>query len=245
MPPLVLYYPPPQPTLPTAAAMSAEGAAGTEPPEIVSEGPRRGKARRGRSAGAGRGIWCGVLTVCLLAGIIALVLYFVYRPSKPQFTVLGAGLYELNVSSSPAAATAVSTRMQFTVSVHNPSVRSSAFLDRLAAYVAFNDEAITLPSPLPPLYLGRDGTAPVSPVLGGGGVSVPVSPAVVSGLQAGETYGAVGLRLMVAGRVKYKAGPFHSPWRRVYVRCELVMGLNKGVYGRATLLGTPDCSVDI
>ncbi|CAA6663278.1 unnamed protein product [Spirodela intermedia] len=185
--------------------MSTEGTAGTEPPEIISEGPRREKARRGNSAGAAR----------------------------PQFTVLGAGLYELNTSSSSAGPTAVSASIQFTVSIHNPSARSSASFDRLAAYVDFNGEAITQPSPLPPLYLSRDGTGAVSPVLGGGGVS------------AGEKYGAVGLRLVVAGRVKYKAGPFHSPWRRVNARCELVMGLNKGVYGPATLLGTPDCSVDI
>ncbi|CAA7399728.1 unnamed protein product [Spirodela intermedia] len=225
--------------------MSTEGTAGTEPPEIISEGPRREKARRGNLAGAARAIWCGVLAVVLLAGIVALVLYLVYRPSKPQFTVLGAGLYELNTSSSSAGPTAVSASIQFTVSIHNPSARSSASFDRLAAYVDFNGEAITQPSPLPPLYLSRDGTGAVSPVLGGGGVSVSVSPAVVNGLQAGEKYGAVGLRLVVAGRVKYKAGPFHSPWRRVNARCELVMGLNKGVYGPATLLGTPGCSVDI
>lgn len=190
--------------------------------------------------GAARACCCGLLAFLFLAGLTALILYLVYRPSKPRFTVIGAAIYELNATSQQVP-TAISTSMQFTVVIRNPNERSSVFYDRLAAYAVYRNQPITPPAPLPPLYQDEDSTVAMSPVLGG--AFVPVSAEVAGGLVTDQAYGAVGLRLVVMGRVKYKAGPFRSAWTRMFVRCDLLVGLKKGMYGQVPLLGSADCSV--
>ncbi|MQM22660.1 hypothetical protein Taro_055716 [Colocasia esculenta] len=190
-------------------------------------------------SGASRACCCGLLAFVFLAGLTALILYLVYRPSKPRFTVIGAAVYELNATSQ--VPTAISTSMQFTVAIRNPNERSSLILDRLTAYAVYRDQPITPPAPLPPLYQDEDSTVAVSPVLGG--PFVPVSPEVAGGLVTDQAYGALGLRLVVMGRIKYKAGPFRSAWTRIFVRCDLLVGLKKGTYGQVPILGATQCSV--
>lgn len=212
--------------------MAEEGAAD------VKKSPGR---RYGPAPSGARAFCCALLILLVLAGITALVLYLVYRPSEPRFTVVGAGVYELNVTS-PVAATAVSAGMQFTLAVHNPSGRSAVVYDRLASYVVYRGQAITPTSQLPPLYQEKDSTVMVSTVLGGG--PVPVSEEVAAGLAVDRAYGLVPVRLVVLGKIKYKAGPFRSPWYSLYVKCDLLVGVKKARYGQVPLLGATDCSVD-
>lgn len=186
-------------------------------------------------------ICCFLLVLIFIAGITALVLYFVYRPSKPRFTVASAAIYDINVTTPSASA--ISTRMQFTLIGRNPSGRASAVVDRLAAYVSYMNQPITPPTPIPPLYLDHDSTVAVSPVIGGD--AVPVSTDVSGGLASDLGYGVVGLRVVLMGRIKYKSGPFQSPWYSMFVACDLLLGAKKGASGPVALLGNPACHVDV
>ncbi|MQL85121.1 hypothetical protein Taro_017634 [Colocasia esculenta] len=226
-------------TLPSHAQMSKGGR-----PTVGGKAKGGGMFQRYRpaSGGAARPVCYGLLAFLLLASVIALILYLVYRPSSPRFTVVGAAVYELKVNSSAAAATTVSTSMQFTLRVRNTNERSAVLYDRLSAYVVYRDQAITPATPLPPLYQEEDSTVAVSPVLGGG--PVPASAEVVGGLASDQAYGVARMRLVMTGRVKYKAGPFRSAWYGLYVRCDLLMGLKKEMYGQVPLLGTLLCAVD-
>ncbi|CAN6565927.1 unnamed protein product [Malus baccata var. baccata] len=83
---------------------------------------------------------CTCLSIfLLLAGVTALTLWLVYRPHKPQFTIVGAAVYSLNVTSPPL----ISTTMQFTLVTRNPNRRVSIYYDRLSAFVAYKNQAIT------------------------------------------------------------------------------------------------------
>ncbi|KAJ6822232.1 NDR1/HIN1-like protein 1 [Iris pallida] len=200
--------------------------------------------RYGPSSATGRLLCYAMATILVLCGIIALVLYLVYRPSKPHFSVLGAAVYQLSNASSASPATAVTTSMQFTIALRNPNERASIHYDRLSAYISYRDQAITPPVPLPPLFQEKDSNLAVSPVLGG--EAVPVSTEVAAGLMTDEAYGVVGMRLVMLGRLRYKSGPFRSEWYGMYVRCDMLVGLKKGVSGQVPLLGgTPDCDADI
>ena len=66
--------------------------------------------------------------------------------------VAGAG-------TGQAPATALAASFQFTLVLGNPSGRSAARYDRLAAYVAYRGEAVTAPTPMPPL--AQDAHAPI------------------------------------------------------------------------------------
>uniref|UniRef100_A0A1D1Z9U9 Putative syntaxin-24 n=1 Tax=Anthurium amnicola TaxID=1678845 RepID=A0A1D1Z9U9_9ARAE len=214
--------------------MAEEGSSGSEQKKATKRFHRPAPS-------AASAFCCGLLVLIVLAGITALVLYLVYRPSKPRFTVIGVAVYDLNVTSPDTPA--VSTTMQFTLAIRNPSGRSSILYDRLVSYVMYRGQAITPTVPLPPLFQEKDSTVAVSPVLGGG-VLVPVSAEVARGLSADQGYGLVPVRLVVLGRLKYKAGPFRSAWDGFFVRCDLLVGVKKGSQGQVPLLGAADCSVN-
>ncbi|CAA7391538.1 unnamed protein product [Spirodela intermedia] len=207
----------------------------------ATEGKTAGLRRAAVGGTAARAFCCGLLGLLLLAGITALVLYLVYRPAKPRLTVVGAAVYELNATAPAGAAAVVSTRMQFTVAIRNPNQRSSVLYDRLAAYVAFREQPITPAAPLPPMYQEEDSTVAVSPLLGG--ALVAVAPEVAGGLQTEQAYGALGLRLVLMGRIKYKVGPLYSVWASMFARCDILVSLRSGAYGQVPLLGVADCSV--
>ena len=180
-----------------------------------------------------------IFILLLLAGITALVVWLVYRPQEPQFTVMGVAIYDLNTTSPPL----ISTNMQFTIVTRNPNKRVSIYYDRLSAFVSYRNQAITPPAMLPSLYHRKHSTVALSPVLGG--EAVPVSLEVANGLVMDEAYGVMGLRLVLLGRLKWKAGAFWSMHYGVYVKCDVLVGLKKGVVGQVPMLGSPLCNVDI
>ena len=83
----------------------------------------------------------------------------------------------------------------------------------------------------------------MSPVLVGAGV--PVSVEVSDGLVMDEAYGVMALRVVLLGRLRWKAGGIKTGRYGVYVKCDIVVGLKKGFVGQVPLLGSPQCKVDI
>lgn len=187
---------------------------------------------------------CTCLTVLLLLlGATALTLWLVYRPHKPQFTVAAAAIYSLNVTSPPSQ---ISTTMQFTIVTRNPNRRVSIRYDRLRAFVAYRNQAITPQVTLPPLVHRRHSSVAVSPVLGG--AAVPVSVEVVNGLVMDQAYGVVRLRVVVVGRLRWKVKGMgiKTGHYGIYVKCDVLVGLKKGFVGQVPLLDSPAaCKVDI
>ncbi|KAI4328986.1 hypothetical protein L6164_021295 [Bauhinia variegata] len=185
--------------------------------------------------------FCACLTIfLLLAGITLLVLWLVYRPYKPSFTVVSAAIYDLNATAPPL----MSITMQFNVLVRNPNRRVSIYYDKLSAFVSYRNQAITEQLLLPPLYLQKHSTVAMSPVVGCS--PVPVSMEVLNGLVMDQTYGVMGLKLILQGRLRWKAGAIKTAHYGIYVKCDLLMGLKKGFVGQVPLLGAPArCNVDI
>ncbi|KAJ0932557.1 putative Late embryogenesis abundant protein [Helianthus annuus] len=180
-----------------------------------------------------RGIICATFVVILiLVGITALILWLLYRPHNPRFTVVGAAVYGLNTSSPP-----VITAIQLTFITRNPNNRVSIYYDHLLAFVYYQTQPITPPLILPPLHHETDSTVAVSPVW-------PVSPVVFNGLVTDEV-GAVSLRLVLTGRLRWKAGGIKTGRKGVYVGCDVLVGLKTGVLGLVPLVGPSVCKVDI
>jgi hypothetical protein len=199
-----------------------------------------------------------VLVILLLAGITALVLYLVYRPTSPAFAVNSIAVYSIsNVaaasSATPGAPSAVAASFQCSLVIRNPSGRASARYDKLTAYVVYRGEAITAPAQLPPLAQDPDSAVVVAPVIGGGAGAppVPVSHDTAAALANDVSYGVVSLRVVLLGRVRFVSGPFRRGWRSMYARCDLLVGVRKGPgvgaagVPEAPLLGNPSCDVEI
>ncbi|XP_010688908.3 NDR1/HIN1-like protein 1 [Beta vulgaris subsp. vulgaris] len=187
---------------------------------------------------------CAVISILLLLlGLTALILWLLYRPSKPHFIAISAAVYSLNATLPPPF---VSASVQITVVTRNPSKRTALYYDRLVASVHYQNHPITPPVSLPPLKHLKRSAVMMSPAIGGAPVVAP--PEVVEGLVADEAYGVVGLSWVLVGRVKYRAGWFRSGHSRVYVRCDIMVGFKSGggnPSGQVPLLGNPPCFVDI
>lgn len=211
----------------------------------------------GGGGGGGRALCFALLVLLLAAGITLLVLYVVYRPSHPNLAVTSAAVLALyNATANTAGgATALAASFQFTLVLRNPSARSAARYDRLAAYAAYRGEPLTPATPMPPLAQDAGTAVEVAPVLGGGVAAppVPVSPDAAAALAADVAYGVLALRVVVLGRVRFVSGPFHRGWHSMYARCDLLLGVRKAVGNngagggpqQAPLLGDPACNVDM
>lgn len=53
-----------------------------------------------------------------------------------------------------------------------------------------------------------------------------------------EGYGLVQLRLVLQGRIKYKAGAIKTTHYDLYVTCDMLLGLKKGIVGQVPLLNS-------
>ncbi|KAK6285871.1 hypothetical protein POUND7_012050 [Theobroma cacao] len=201
--------------------------------------PPKSNPSRYSQGGAARFCCLCIFIFLLLAGATALTVWLVYRPHKPRFTVVSAAIYELNATSQPF----ISTSMQFTIVTRNPNRRVSIFYEKLQAYVSYRNQQITPPVDLPPLYHETKSTVALSPVLGS--ETVPASAEVVNGLMLDEAYGVVALRVVLLGKLRWKAGAIRTLKYGVYVKCDVWVGLKKGVVGQVPLLGAPPCKVDI
>lgn len=74
---------------------------------------------------------------------------------------------------------------------------------------------------------------------------MPVSVEVTNGLLMDEAYGVVALRLVLLGKLRWKAGAITTAHYGFYVRCDMLVGFKKAFVGQVPLLGSPACHVDI
>ncbi|KAE8657759.1 Response regulator, putative isoform 1 [Hibiscus syriacus] len=212
-----------------------------DPPPNMGEGkpPKPNPPTPVRGGAARRSFCLCVFIFLLLAGAAVLTVWFIYHPRKPRFIIVGAAVYELNATSQPF----ISTSMQFTIVMRNPNKRVSIFYNNLQAYVSYRNQQITPTIDLPPLHHKTKSTVSLSPVLGSG--MVLASGEVVNGLMIDETYGVVALKVVLLGKLRWKAGAIRTLKYGFYVRCDVWVGLKKGFVGPVPLLGAPPCKVDI
>nr|GMD36413.1 NDR1/HIN1-like protein 12 [Ipomoea batatas] len=191
--------------------------------------------KKHKYGGAGRALCAFLLIFLILAAITLLILWLIYRPTKPKFTLVSLAIYQLNLTPPPF----LSATIQFTLLTRNSHPRLSYHYDHLSAFVSYKNEAITPAVSLPPLSHGAKSTVAISPVLDRG--PVPVSVSVLNGLVMDEAYGMVALRLVLKGKLRYKGGAIKSRRYSVYVECDVLVGFNTE-FGAAQLSLLPSSS---
>ncbi|KAF3323872.1 protein YLS9-like protein [Carex littledalei] len=211
-------------------------------PKPYHPDPKPSRPYRPAKTSSGIGRLCiALVAFFVLLGIVALILYLVYRPTHARFSVTSFAILSLSNSSSPF--TCVSTSAQVTILIRNPNKHSSINYDCLSVFLSYRNQAITYSTQLPALTQKPRSSLALSPVVGGG-AAIPVSYDVMEGLMTDETYGLIGLRLVVQGRIKFQSGPFYGRWVPLYVRCDMLIGARKEFMGQVPVLGNPNCYVD-
>ncbi|XAR62913.1 hypothetical protein NMG60_11022651 [Bertholletia excelsa] len=185
---------------------------------------------------------CGCIFIfLLLAGVTTLTVWLVYRPQKPRYEVVGVAVFNLNNTSPPL----LSVTLQFSIVTRNPNKRVSIFYDHLSAFVTYHNQMITQPVSLPPFFHEKYSTVELSPILGGSGAVVPVSPDVSYGLGMDVAYGVVGLSVVLLGKLRWKAGAITTARYGLYVKCDVMLRLTKGSAGEVPFVESPVCKVDV
>ncbi|CAD6258138.1 unnamed protein product [Miscanthus lutarioriparius] len=158
-----------------------------------------------------------LLTLALLAGVIALVIYLVLRPTHPSFYLQDASLRQLDLTNGTAPL--LSTTAQVTLASRNPNARVGVYYDRLDVSASYKYQQVTLNSRLQPpgVYQGHGDVDVWSPVLAGPGV--PFAPFLADALNKDIAAGYLILQVRIDGRVRWKVGSWVSGHYHIFVTC--------------------------
>ncbi|GAV73261.1 LEA_2 domain-containing protein [Cephalotus follicularis] len=151
--------------------------------------------------------------------LLALVflLWLILHPSKPQFSLEEADIYQLSLSAPHL----LNSSVQLTLLSKNPNKKVGIYYDQIQVYAAYKGQQITVDTSLPPYYQGHEDTNLLTASLVGTGL--PVAPSF--GYQVGrdQAVGKLVLNLKVNGRLRWKIGTWVSGPYRFNVNCVAVM----------------------
>lgn len=155
--------------------------------------------------------------VLFAIALVTLMVYLIYRPEHPQFSVSNASIYGLNTTTPPLLA----STFQFTILLRNPKKRVSIHHERLSAYFMYRNQPIT---PLPPLHQMTRSLVSATPVLSAAGSdAVAMTAEALNGLAADEASGVLGLRVVVVGRMRWKAGAIKRSMKWMTATCDVMV----------------------
>ncbi|XP_031496678.1 NDR1/HIN1-like protein 26 [Nymphaea colorata] len=153
--------------------------------------------------------------------MIVLLIWYAVHPSKPQFSLQDAVIYQMNLSSEHLLTSA----MQVTLVSKNPNQRIGIYYDKLGAYASYKGQQITMQSFFPPFYQGHEDVNVLSSWLAGN--LVPVSPSFAYDMGTDQPAGGFLLNVKLAGRVRWKVATWTSGHYNLEVKCEAFMAYTK------------------
>ncbi|KAK4286316.1 hypothetical protein QN277_002886 [Acacia crassicarpa] len=186
-----------------------------------------------------RRILFSILALASLVLFVIILILIILRPAKPRFTLRDASLYTFNLSSSgELLSPTLNLTMQITLSAHNPNDQIGVFYRSLDVYVSYRGQQVSLTVALPPSYQDHHDITVWSPYLYG--IAVPVPPYDVDALREDQNTGAVMLKVVVEGSVKWKVASWVSGTYHMHVNCPAYIRLAGG-----RIDGIQSCGVDV
>ncbi|OMO95076.1 Late embryogenesis abundant protein, LEA-14 [Corchorus capsularis] len=158
---------------------------------------------------------CSAVFTSVLAFIF--LIWVILHPSKPQFSLKEADIYQLNLSGPHL----LNSSIQLTLLSKNPNKRVGIYYDELQAYASYKGQQITVDTSLPPFYQGHEESNLLTASLEGTGL--PVAPSFGYEVGRDQTTGRIILNLKVNGKLRWKVGTWVSGKYRFNVNCISVM----------------------
>lgn len=165
---------------------------------------------------AGSALFTTILSIILLVWLIL-------HPTKPEFSLKEADIYQLNLSNAHL----LNSSIQLTVFSKNPNQKVGIYYDELQVYASYKGQQITLYTSLPPFYQGHGDSNLLSASLVGTGL--PVAPSFGYEVGRDQTAGRLVLNLKVNGRLRWKVGTWVSGRYRLNVNCVAVLAFGPSV----------------
>ncbi|XP_072985925.1 NDR1/HIN1-like protein 26 [Typha latifolia] len=177
-----------------------------------------------------------------LLSILSLVFFvwLILHPSKPQFYVKDASVFELSL----APARLLNTTIQTTFVAKNPNSRVGIYYDEIRTYAAYKGQQITVDVELPGFYQGHQDTNFLSTSLYGAGM--PVSSSFGYEVNRDQVAGKLILALKLDGQLRWKVGTWVSSKYRFDVNCiAVVVIVPGGVAGPLSSVQGSECSTTV
>ncbi|KAJ8766832.1 hypothetical protein K2173_008386 [Erythroxylum novogranatense] len=158
-----------------------------------------------------------VALLFFFAIITAAILYLVFQPKSPNYSVQSLSIKGFNLSSTEP----ISPEFNFTIRADNPNKRIGIYY-LMGSYgdVYYNDVMVASGS-LPSLYQGKRNVTAFSAALSGS--SIKLTSAVRKTMTEEERKGTVAFRLYVRAPVKMKVGAVKTWVITVKVNCEVTV----------------------
>ncbi|CAA3023429.1 NDR1/HIN1-like protein 26 [Olea europaea var. sylvestris] len=157
-----------------------------------------------------------LLTILSLIFLVWITLH----PTKPQFSLKDANIYQLNLSSSNL----INSTIRLTLSSNNPNKKVGIYYDVLQVYASYKGQIITREALLPPFYQGNEETNLLSASLVGN--QLPVTSSFGYEVKREQRIGKFVLTLKVIGRLRWKVGTWVSGRYRFNVNCVAILPFN-------------------
>ncbi|CAK9139045.1 unnamed protein product [Ilex paraguariensis] len=154
-----------------------------------------------------------------LLSILSLIflIWLILHPTKPEFSLQEADVYQLNLSGSHL----LNSSIQITLLSKNPNKNVGVYYDELQVYASYKGQQITIDTTIPPFYQGHEESNLLTAALVGTGI--PVAPSFDYEVGRDQTAGKLVFSLKANGRLRWKVGTWVSGRFRFNVNCVAIM----------------------
>nr|XP_043616643.1 NDR1/HIN1-like protein 26 [Erigeron canadensis] len=149
--------------------------------------------------------------------LVMLLVWLVLHPTKPEFALKEADIYQLTLSGSHL----LNSSIQITFLSNNPNQKVGIYYDEIQVYASYKGQQITLDSSVPPFYQEHKDTNLLSMVLVAN--SLPVDPSFGYELGHDQMAGKLVLNVKANGRLRWRVGTWVSGRYRFNVNCVTVL----------------------
>ncbi|XP_061364067.1 NDR1/HIN1-like protein 26 [Gastrolobium bilobum] len=153
---------------------------------------------------------------------LILLIWFILHPAKPQFSLIEADIYQLNLSGPN-----LNSSIQLTLLSKNPNQKVGIYYDEFQAYATYKGQQITGDTSVPPFYQGQEESNLLTSSLVGNGL--PVAPSLGYEVGRDQITGRLVLNLKVNGKLRWKVGTWVSGRYRFNVNCVSIMAFGPSI----------------
>ncbi|KDP42899.1 hypothetical protein JCGZ_23841 [Jatropha curcas] len=158
-----------------------------------------------------------LFTFILLAAIAAGVLYLVFRPEAPKYSIESVSIKGFNLTSSAP----LSPEFDVAVRAHNPNNKIGIYYRTGSSVNVYYNDVRLCNGKLPVFYQGTNNVTVFVASLKGSGIEL--TSAVHKALISGETKGAVPFKLNLRAPVRIKVGSLKTWTITVKVDCDVTV----------------------
>ncbi|XP_010521605.1 PREDICTED: NDR1/HIN1-Like protein 3 [Tarenaya hassleriana] len=159
----------------------------------------------------------GIITLAVLAGISAAVLYLVYRPESPRYSVEGVSISGFNVTSTSP----ISPRFDVTVRSRNGNGKIGIYYEKGSSVDVYYNDLDLCNGALPVFYQPTNNVTVFKTALTG--AKIQLTSSMRKELRDRQSKKTVPFKLKIKVPVRIKVGSVKSWTVSVKVNCELTV----------------------